>query len=72
MNHDYISGPVEEWGGIKGGIMTVQPERVQFTHWLKDIEEGWNEWKLNSSKQESSKQKAGDLERAVERLKLDT
>jgi tetratricopeptide (TPR) repeat protein len=72
MNHDYISGPVEGWGGIKGGIMTVQPERVQFTHWLKDIEEGWNEWKLNSSKQESSKQKAGDLERAVERLKLDT
>jgi tetratricopeptide (TPR) repeat protein len=45
MHHDYVKAPIEGWGGIKSGIMSVAPEKVEFRHWLKDVEERRGEWK---------------------------
>ena len=72
MNHDYVKGPIEGWGGIKGGIMTALPEKINFKHWLTDLEERWEEWKAPPNSQELSKRKVKEVERAIERLKLDS
>jgi len=72
MDHDYVTGPIEGWGGIKGGIMTVLPEKINFNHWLTDVEERWTEWKAPPSSQELSKRKVEEVERAVERLNPDS
>ena len=72
MNHDYVSGPIEGWGGIKGGIITILPEKVEFKHWLKDVEEKWAEWKSPSSSKMLQTQKAEEVARAVERLNVDS
>lgn len=44
-HHDYVKAPTEGWGGVRYGIMSVVPEKVEFRHWLKDVEERWGLWK---------------------------
>jgi hypothetical protein len=62
---------MEGWGGIKGGIMTILPEKVDFKHRLKDVEEKWAEWKSPSGSKKLQEQKAEEMARAFERLNLD-
>ncbi len=44
-NHDYVKAPVDGWGGIKDGILSIGHEKFEFTHWLGDVKEKWEDWK---------------------------
>ncbi|KAL9093012.1 MAG: hypothetical protein Q9165_004150 [Trypethelium subeluteriae] len=46
-NHEYIKGPIEDWKGIKDGVMTIGEEKVLFKEWLGKLqEERWVQaWK---------------------------
>ena len=72
MNHDYVKGPIEGWGGIKEGIMTVLPEKINFHHWLTDLEERWVEWKAPPSSEELLRRKVEEVERAIKHSELDS
>jgi tetratricopeptide (TPR) repeat protein len=45
-NHEYIKGPIDGWGGVKEGVMTIGEVKVKFSDWLKDVEKGWDKVKL--------------------------
>ena len=43
-NHKAIKGPIEGWGGVKGGVMTLgegEKGQVKFDTWLAGIERHW-------------------------------
>ena len=46
FNHDYLEGPITEWGGVKDGIISLGNEKIKFQHWLKDLESKWEEMSL--------------------------
>ncbi|KAL1647975.1 hypothetical protein SLS58_002299 [Diplodia intermedia] len=41
-NHRYVKHPVEGWKGIKGGVIEIGEEKVEFAQWLKDVQDRWN------------------------------
>jgi tetratricopeptide (TPR) repeat protein len=45
-NHQYIKGPIDGWGGVKGGIMTIGETKVKFSSWLKNVETKWGKANL--------------------------
>ena len=42
-DHRYIRGPIQGWGGVKAGVMTIGEEKVPFKEWLSDVKE--RKWK---------------------------
>ena len=44
VNHKYLKGPIEGWSGVKDGILRIGDERIEFEHWLEDIEVKWKQW----------------------------
>lgn len=70
MNHDYVSGPIEGWGGIKDSIMTILPEKVEFKHWLKDVEEKWTEWHASFNSEKVDEKRTAEIAKAIKRLEI--
>jgi len=40
-NHEYLQAPIEGWKGVEDGILAIGEERIEFTHWLEDVERDW-------------------------------
>jgi hypothetical protein len=40
-NHHFLKGPVEGWGGVKDGIMTIGDKRIHWKDWLKEVQDDW-------------------------------
>ncbi|OJD28871.1 glyoxalase bleomycin resistance protein dioxygenase protein [Diplodia corticola] len=40
-NHHYVKHPAEGWKGIKDGVIDLGEEKVEFTQWLKDVQDRW-------------------------------
>lgn len=38
---------MEDWGGIKDGVMTVGGEKIEFKVWLQQVKKEWREaWEV--------------------------
>jgi hypothetical protein len=46
-SHKHIKAPIEGWGGVKDGVITIGSEKIVFKEWLKDLKDvKWpNAWK---------------------------
>ncbi|KAG9234277.1 hypothetical protein BJ875DRAFT_441415 [Amylocarpus encephaloides] len=33
-DHKYLKGPIEDWGGVKNGVLKIGEEKLLFAHWL--------------------------------------
>jgi len=49
FKHDYIKGPIEGWGGVKDGIISLGGEQIKFEHWLKDLQAKWKDMEMKIS-----------------------
>lgn len=40
-SHVFLKGPVDDWGGVKNGVMTIGERKVQVKDWLSSVERKW-------------------------------
>ena len=43
VNHRYIKGPIRGWKGVKGGVIKIEEDEIEFKAWLKDLQD--TKWK---------------------------
>ena len=36
-NHRFVKGPIEDWKGIKNGIIRIGEENIPFKTWLEEL-----------------------------------
>jgi len=41
--HRFIKAPVEDWRGIKDGVMTLGDEKIEFKVWLEQVKGKWKD-----------------------------
>ena len=49
--HQYVKAPVDGWGGLSSGVMTINGEKIAFNDWLTELKtkrwkEAWEQYWL--------------------------